>query len=48
MAITSSFDSDGEAHLERRDAARITETPVLRLATNKGSRLMLIDLPKEV
>lgn len=38
---------NGKAHLERRDAARITETLVLGLATNKGSRLMLIDLPKE-
>ncbi|KAF6509614.1 Pirin N-terminal [Geobacillus stearothermophilus] len=38
---------NGEAHLERRDAARITDTPALRLVTNEGAQFMLIDLPKE-
>ncbi|OQP17229.1 MULTISPECIES: pirin family protein [Geobacillus] len=47
FVIEGDLTLNGEAHLERRDAARITDTPALRLATNEGSRLMLIDLPKE-
>lgn len=36
---------NGEHRLNRRDSARITESPKLQLDTGAGSRFMLIDLP---
>jgi quercetin 2,3-dioxygenase len=35
----------GEAILNRRDSARITQTPVLQLDAESDARFMLIDLP---
>lgn len=45
FVIEGDLSLNGEADLQRRDAARITETPTLRLLTNEGARFMLIDLP---
>jgi quercetin 2,3-dioxygenase len=36
---------NGETTLHKRDSARITETPTLRIASANGARFMLIDLP---
>jgi redox-sensitive bicupin YhaK (pirin superfamily) len=36
---------NGQATLHKRDSARITEMPTLRIASENGARFMLIDLP---
>jgi quercetin 2,3-dioxygenase len=36
---------NGETTLHKRDSARITEMPTLRIASENGARFMLIDLP---
>lgn len=36
---------NGETHLKKRDSARITETPTLKIETANGAMFMLIDLP---
>ena len=36
---------NGETTLHKRDSARITVTPTLRIASENGARFMLIDLP---
>ncbi|MGA9173170.1 MAG: pirin family protein [Thermoactinomyces sp.] len=45
FVIEGCLSINGEAILNRRDSARITETPVIQLAAKSDARFMLIDLP---
>jgi redox-sensitive bicupin YhaK (pirin superfamily) len=45
FVIEGELTLNGETTLHKRDSARITETPVLDIASKQGARFMLIDLP---
>jgi redox-sensitive bicupin YhaK (pirin superfamily) len=45
MVIEGELTLNGKTRLDRRDAARIEQTPTLQISTDGGALLLLIDLP---